>query len=290
MSEKQQSYPYDPPVAALLTAGDVSGQAWLDYPAAYAFTKDHTPDLIRMMQDEELNQADSDSDEVWAPLHAWRALGQLGDPAAVEAIVSLLPRIDGEYNSDWEQEELPLVLGMIGSPAIPTLEAFLANPQHGLYARAAAATAIGKIGQADKSLRAECIAVLANQLRQHEQQDPTLNAFIISDLIDLRAVEAAKTMADAFQADNVDFFVASGWEEVQIELGLRQERSTPEPEYGWMPDEYVPLAQMMREKFGQNPSGSRKEKKQTAVPSVGRNDPCPCGSGLKYKKCHGKPG
>ncbi|RZL08716.1 MAG: preprotein translocase subunit SecA, partial [Rubrivivax sp.] len=24
------------------------------------------------------------------------------------------------------------------------------------------------------------------------------------------------------------------------------------------------------------------------VPRVGRNDPCPCGSGLKYKSCHGK--
>ncbi len=24
-----------------------------------------------------------------------------------------------------------------------------------------------------------------------------------------------------------------------------------------------------------------------AVPEVGRNDPCPCGSGRKYKKCHG---
>jgi hypothetical protein len=22
-------------------------------------------------------------------------------------------------------------------------------------------------------------------------------------------------------------------------------------------------------------------------PKVGRNDPCPCGSGLKYKRCHG---
>ena len=22
---------------------------------------------------------------------------------------------------------------------------------------------------------------------------------------------------------------------------------------------------------------------------IGRNDPCPCGSGKKYKKCHGKP-
>lgn len=32
------------------------------------------------------------------------------------------------------------------------------------------------------------------------------------------------------------------------------------------------------------------EKPQTVVreePKVGRNDPCPCGSGKKYKKCHG---
>ncbi len=26
----------------------------------------------------------------------------------------------------------------------------------------------------------------------------------------------------------------------------------------------------------------------TAMPKVGRNDPCPCGSGKKYKECHGK--
>ena len=25
-------------------------------------------------------------------------------------------------------------------------------------------------------------------------------------------------------------------------------------------------------------------------PKVGRNDPCPCGSGKKYKKCHGATG
>ena len=24
------------------------------------------------------------------------------------------------------------------------------------------------------------------------------------------------------------------------------------------------------------------------LPKVGRNDPCPCGSGKKYKQCHGK--
>jgi predicted aspartyl protease len=26
-----------------------------------------------------------------------------------------------------------------------------------------------------------------------------------------------------------------------------------------------------------------------SIPKVGRNEPCPCGNGKKYKKCHGKP-
>ena len=27
---------------------------------------------------------------------------------------------------------------------------------------------------------------------------------------------------------------------------------------------------------------------ETAVAAAGRNDPCPCGSGLKVKRCHGE--
>jgi preprotein translocase subunit SecA len=34
----------------------------------------------------------------------------------------------------------------------------------------------------------------------------------------------------------------------------------------------VPMVQPVRRKF----------------PKVGRNEPCPCGSGKKYKQCHGK--
>jgi len=30
------------------------------------------------------------------------------------------------------------------------------------------------------------------------------------------------------------------------------------------------------------------EEKQPVVPTVGRNEPCPCGSGKKYKRCHGR--
>ena len=35
-------------------------------------------------------------------------------------------------------------------------------------------------------------------------------------------------------------------------------------------------------------TGSTKQPKKNKEKKVGRNDPCPCGSGRKYKMCHGK--
>jgi uncharacterized protein YecA (UPF0149 family) len=32
---------------------------------------------------------------------------------------------------------------------------------------------------------------------------------------------------------------------------------------------------------------SKPETVKREAPKVGRNDPCPCGSGKKYKNCHG---
>ena len=36
------------------------------------------------------------------------------------------------------------------------------------------------------------------------------------------------------------------------------------------------------------PGQSKRPEQAKVLPHVGRNDPCPCGSGKKYKKCHGK--
>jgi preprotein translocase subunit SecA len=38
---------------------------------------------------------------------------------------------------------------------------------------------------------------------------------------------------------------------------------------------------------GDSPAEKASATQQRSVPKVGRNDPCPCGSGKKYKKCHG---
>jgi preprotein translocase subunit SecA len=47
-----------------------------------------------------------------------------------------------------------------------------------------------------------------------------------------------------------------------------------------------PMPQQMIASHGDAPGG-RTATQQKSVQKVGRNEPCPCGSGKKYKKCHG---
>jgi preprotein translocase subunit SecA len=47
-------------------------------------------------------------------------------------------------------------------------------------------------------------------------------------------------------------------------------------------DDFHLLADEIGRSIGSQPKPVRR-----AEPKVGRNDPCPCGSGKKYKKCHG---
>ena len=47
---------------------------------------------------------------------------------------------------------------------------------------------------------------------------------------------------------------------------------------------------ILKANITREPAKNPENRSQTipAKEGVGRNDPCPCGSGKKYKKCHGK--
>ena len=51
-------------------------------------------------------------------------------------------------------------------------------------------------------------------------------------------------------------------------------------------DPVAALAQMQRIAAGEGPVPSPQAPVR-AAPRIGRNDACPCGSGMKFKKCHG---
>jgi HEAT repeat protein len=204
---------------------------WPDY-LQLGLASEHVPELIRMAADEDLHFADSDSLEVWAPVHAWRALGQLRAEVALKPLLELLERFADDIKSDdYALDELPEVFGLIGRTALPDLTAYLQDDEHLDRARIAATSALRCVAEHDPATRDEIVAILLQQLQQFDVQDEGFNGFLISDLVDLKAQEALFVIEQAFAAGAVDEMIMGDWEDVQIKFGLKAERETPRPNY-----------------------------------------------------------
>ena len=222
---KQIGKTYSSPVDKLLSCGDPRQmQDRPDY-LAMGFGADQIPELIRMATDEKLNNAPSDSSEVWAPLHAWRTLGQLCAEAAIEPLLGLFARAD-QQQDDWVSEDLPEALGEIGPKALPALSAYLADPAHGPESRLAAAQSIVTVGQRHRASRDRCVHALSHQLEQFKRNSRNLNGMLISLLVDCGAAEAAPVIKRAFATGRVDTPVVGDWEDVQMMLGPSWEQET----------------------------------------------------------------
>jgi len=257
---------YPEPVSRLLTLGECRrGGNWPDY-LALSIGPEQIPDLIRMMQDEELNRAGSQSLEVWAPVHAWRALGQLRAEAAIEPLIGLMEQIDEDYEQ-WIGEEIPEILGMIGSAAVPKLAKCLTTPRDGMWAQTTASFALAEIGNRHPEARDDCVSALTRGLENLAAHDPGLNGFLISNLVELEAVEAAPLMEQAFAGNHVDITIMGDWENVQIRLGLLAERQIPAPRYvqltDLVPPPSPPAAQVTPEPRSKEKRGTGRQQRDT---------------------------
>ena len=286
---------YRPPVDKLLLLGEARRQHSMFDCSTLGLTPEHVPELIRMALDEQLHAGPGDSKIVYAPVHAMWALAELRAEAAVVPLLGLLRWVD-EQQDDWVGECLPIVLARIGPASLAPVAEYLANPAHGLWARVGAAHALEELGNQHPEARSECVARLIAQLERFEGQTETLNAFLISYLLRLRAVEAAPVMERAFSEGLVDEAVHGDWEDAQIELGLKKSR-----EHAPKPNRLTEMFNPIRRSLGLDTSGVMDGASSfdpdepgfgsslpyVAPPKVGRNEPCPCGSGKKFKKCCG---
>lgn len=212
---------YTDPVKQLLEIGEVkertlnTPEKWIDYVQDYQLSEANVPELVQMAQDSDLNNAKVESKEVWAPLHAWRTLGQLQAKSAIEPLLPLL-----NFDDDYSMAELPIVYSMFGIAAVEPLTQFLADRNNTLQGRSVAADCLAKIGNKDEAARHLCVSAIANQLSHYVRQNPILNGFLVLYLMELEAVEAADVMEKAFAAGCVDDSLMGDWQEVQTELGL----------------------------------------------------------------------
>jgi hypothetical protein len=210
---------YTPPVDQLLTYGEGENSRSEDWPnyLELGFTLDHVPDLIRMASDDELNNAPSESLEVWAPLHAWRTLGQLRAEAAIEPLAVLRETLE---ENDWAREELPQVLGMIGPAALPPLAALLADITYDDELRIGVITSIEEIGTHWPEARTVCVETLTKQLELFDENDPEINGFLALSLAKLHATESVPVVRQAYAAGCVDPMILGSWDDAQVEFGL----------------------------------------------------------------------
>jgi hypothetical protein len=223
-----ETYPH--PISELLALGETRMHEQRNY-LKMGFTSEHIPDLIRLVDDEELRDMPWDEDgnvppQVYAQVHAWRTLTQLNAAEAVPSFIGLLHFID-EDDDDFIGEEIPRMLGKLGAPAIESCRDYLADINNNLFSRVGAGYALSEIGQQHPETRDACVQALTSTLQDYQNDDETVNAFTLSYLADLKAVEAAPLAEEIFKADRAELEVAGDYEDYQIEVGLLEERLTP---------------------------------------------------------------
>lgn len=231
-----ETYPH--PIAQLLTLGETRMREQRNY-LKMGFTSEHIPDLIRLVDDEELRDMPWDEDgnvppQVYAQVHAWRTLAQLNAAKAVPSFIGLLHFID-EDDDDFIGEEIPRMLGKLGAPAIESCRDYLADINNNLFSRVGAGHALSEIGQQHPETRDACVQALMSTLQDYQNDDETVNAFTLSYLADLNAVEAAPLAEEIFKAARAELDVAGDYEDFQVKVGLLEERLTL-PKYGGITD------------------------------------------------------
>ena len=96
----------------------------------------------------------------------------------------------------------------------------------------------------------------------------------------------AKEPAEQLSAEGAKAAGLAGQAATSETNALSEEQQAPQP----MPQSALPGTRQTQRTYT-NPAvaaAARKRAQAAAGPKLGRNDPCWCGSGLKYKKCHGK--
>lgn len=245
---------------------------WRDY-SGYGFTAADASTLVALVADSRF--LESEGADYWVPLHSWRALQHLM-PAGLHELMGIFDEL---AEDDWAQDEIPAVIAAAGKVAIEPLAAYVLDERNDEFAVPLALQSLVEIGKRHGKLRKPVIERLVHCLQHTPEQDQGLKGLIVAELVSLRAVEAMPAIRAAFASGQVDWSVSGDLEDVELGMGVRTERDTPRPSYKQDQEDADD------EDYKDDDGEPLVEQVIRAEPKIGRNDPCPCGSGKKYKKC-----
>jgi hypothetical protein len=195
---------YGKPLSNLLDLGH-SAIDQIDYVQKYDIGPQHREPLEQMLKDPVFQQVGPTDRAVFAPMHAWRALGQIGDQRSLPVLFSVLLDPDA---GDWDYEELPEIIGRFAAAALPsTLQEHrvrLADPDGDEALLWALQRILALIAKRDPESRGAVIACLRAVVTDPQMHLITTRASAISGLVELRAVECLPCIEQAYADEMVD--------------------------------------------------------------------------------------
>lgn len=205
----------------------VHPEQWRDYVGEFGLTAAHVPallEVVRLWADPDWGGEGVPGIE--APIHAWRALGQLQAIEAVPTLLDLIEPIE-RLKDDIYLEDIRHVLALIGPAAFDPISAYLADDGRNVFARAAVASGLSHMARRFPDARDRAIQAINDVLRRFADNDDDLNAFLICALLDVKAVESADLIEDAFAADQVADNIVD-WKSAKEELDVKGRGIVPD--------------------------------------------------------------
>jgi hypothetical protein len=214
------------PVACLIALGPPKSRGWCNY-ASLGITTEHSSELFRVLETPEVEVQSAEDPELWAPMHAWRALAQLG---TLDLVGHLLKRLDEFTDDNWDDyllSDFSQAMSLIGSAALDPLIEWLNDARHVGFSAWPVAGGIAAVAREHPELRGRALAVLEAELRNWRDRSSEHNAGLVSALIDIRARESIPLIREAMNAEAVDEMVVGTLEQVEVELGVHDRPLEP---------------------------------------------------------------
>jgi hypothetical protein len=245
----------------------------------------------------------------WILVHAIVALSAMRDEKALGDLIEMVPHA---YFSNHEDaaEVLPAALARFGAAAAPSFIKFISeyrgahrdNPDYS-YCRYIFSAALTRIARENPGVREQITDFLCHLFTDPQEDDSVFLSFSATHVVALDEERGLKALREAYDRDMIDTGINGTYEEFirllndprvnvfdDLEADLfdfYRPEAIRERQRERAEDEEEPLYRSARVESVPTGDVIPHPNKIVRPEKVGRNDPCPCGSGRKYKKCCG---
>ena len=246
------------------------------------------------------------------PIHALLLLAELKSDSSLPLILDILS-YETELIEFWfdgfTTEDLWLVFFKLAPNNLDTLKRFLLKPAVDTYVKAALSTAIAQLLFHKLATKEELVLfykeVLEGFLKAGKNDnlvDSDLLGFIVIDIVETGLVELLPIMKELFKKGYISEGVCGSYKDVADDITPTYKPQDKKEVFtvfefydselaSWL--ENYDRTAILRSKYNtetptseNHPPIQQEENITTLISNkIGRNDPCPCGSGKKYKKC-----